>query len=60
MVNSKPLNRAQRRQLARQAKATGQVNTGVSVRVTGYRIVRPDGTIKVQVGRMPEDVKHDS
>lgn len=49
------LNRAQRRKLDREVKRSIKTGVGVDVRLAGYRVVRPDGTVKVAVGRQPEE-----
>lgn len=47
------LNRAQRRKLDREVKRSIKSGVGVSVTLAGYRVVRPDGTVKLAVGRQP-------
>lgn len=47
------LNRAQRRELDREVKRSIKTGVGVSVSLAGYRVVRPDGTVKLAVGRQP-------
>lgn len=47
------LNRAQRRKLDREMRHNLKTGVGVDVRLAGYRVVRPDGSVKVAVGRQP-------
>lgn len=47
------LNRAQRRKLDREVKRAFQTGVGVNVKLAGYRVVRPDGSVKVAVGEQP-------
>lgn len=47
-------NRAARRKAEREIKKAIKTGIGVSVRLAGYRVVRPDGSIKISVGRQPE------
>lgn len=49
------LNRAQRRKLDREVRNSIKSGVGVGVTLAGYRVVRPDGTVKVAVGRQPGD-----
>lgn len=51
--DKQPLNRAQRRKLDREVKRGIKTGVGVGVTLAGYRVVRPDGTVKVAVGRQP-------
>lgn len=47
------LNRAQRRKLDREVRRSIKTGVGVGVTLAGYRVVRPDGTVKLAVGRQP-------
>lgn len=48
-------NRAARRQAERDIKKAIKTGVGVSVRLAGYRVVRADGSVKIAVGRQPEE-----
>lgn len=54
MSQDKQPNRAARRKAERDIKKAIKTGVGVSVRLAGYRVVRPDGSVKVAVGRQPE------
>lgn len=47
-------NRAARRKAEREIKRAIKTGVGIDVRLAGYRVVRPDGSIKHAVGRQPE------
>lgn len=47
------MNRRQRRAAQRELKRMVKTGVGVDVRLGGYRVVRPDGTVKVQAGSVP-------
>lgn len=51
------LNRAQRRKLDREVRRSIKSGVGVSVSLAGYRVVRPDGTVKLAVGRQPGEAE---
>lgn len=55
MNQDRPLpNRANRRKAERDLKKAIKTGVGVNVRLAGYRVVRPDGSIKISVGQGPE------
>lgn len=51
------LNRAQRRKLDREVRNSIKSGVGVGVTLAGYRVVRPDGTVKLAVGRQPGEAE---
>lgn len=55
MSQDKQPNRAARRKAERDMRKAIKSGVGVSVRLAGYRVVRPDGSIKLAVGRQPEE-----
>lgn len=61
MSQDKPLpNRAARRKAEREIKQAIRTGVGVSVRLAGYRVIRPDGSIKHAAGRQPEESNRDT
>lgn len=56
MSQDKPApNRAARRQAEREIKKAIKTGVGLGVRLAGYRVIRPDGSVKVAAGRQPGD-----
>lgn len=55
MSQDKQPNRAARRKAERELRKAIKTGIGVSVRLAGYRVVRPDGSVKIAVGRQPEE-----
>lgn len=54
MSQDKPLpNRAARRKAEREIRKAIKTGVGVNVRLAGYRVLRPDGSVKLAVGRQP-------
>lgn len=51
------MNRADRRKAQRELKKMIRTGVGVNVQLAGYRIVRPDGAVKVAVGKQPKERK---
>lgn len=55
MNQDKQPNRAARRKAEREIRKAIKTGVGVSVRLAGYRVVGPDGSIKYAAGRQPEE-----
>lgn len=47
-------NRAQRRQAQRELRKAIKSGVGLGVTLAGYRVVGPDGSVKVAVGKQPD------
>lgn len=55
MSQDKQPNRAARRKAERELRKAIKTGIGVSVRLAGYRVVRPDGSVKLAAGRQPDE-----
>lgn len=53
-------NRAARRKAERDIKKAIRTGVGVSVTLAGYRVVRPDGSVKLAAGRQPVNVREEA
>lgn len=49
------MNRASRRKAQRELKKAVRTGVGVNVRLAGYRVIRPDGTTRVEAGLRPAE-----
>ena len=55
MSQDKYPNRVARRKAEREIRKAIKTGVGVDVRLAGYRVVRPDGSVKLAVGKQPEE-----
>lgn len=49
------MNRANRRRAQREIKKAIKSGVGVGVTLAGYRVVRPDGSVKQAAGKQPAE-----